>query len=907
MNALLKKEIRLLGPSFAAGLVATLGILFLGPDPGSSTALIAIGVFLAVVAVVIFLALSSFGAEMSAGTFALLLAQPVSRERIWRIKTGLLAGALVLGGCFWCALLYLRFVLMPHPKGFADFWDIAPATWIFLPVIYSGALWTVLLFRQVMVAFWVTLLLPAVLLQLLLLGLGEDATNLFPRVAVGLMLVYSIAGFIFARRLFLHAEDIAWTGGNITLPEVRGLNRWLSRGKSQRTRRPVTALFWKELLLHQAQLLVAGGLAVIHLVFIVVRNVGHVDPSGTTAFLLTNYWAIWIIMPVLVGAAALAEERKFGTQAGQLCLPVSPRAQFWLKLGTTLLVGVLLGLVPPLVLEGLASVAAPWLHLPVLLNPFGRILHPDPGALLAWLLLVLALGFVSFYASTLTRNSLQALGPAILGIMLLGFIGRASYQPWLVGLGDWWRGGLLILIATPLLILTLLRLAGQNFRVLQFSGADWRRNLISLIATLALAVVATTAIFHRFWEKLTPLPAHGLARWSLQEPPVLRSRGDVYEVTFPDGRAWVGSYISTSGSHWDYLLGNYRFTASPNDHFVAGGDWQQLVRLQDAQLAGIKSDGSLWVAAEPRGYVQNSHPRPGNPPWMVKRSETMIRVGAASDWQQIAPNFLSALLIKKDGTLWRWGTNNWDFKHHKWPGMQTFIPERVGTESDWAELSFAGWQLVLRQTNGQVWSTGTQQTRRSRELAPGLAVGDLGNFGTNQWRSLTTVCSIGNWNNSEWTSCRVGVREDGTLHAFIQHRSDTANVAGTVDTTDVPLSRDAQWVQAASCNFQTVTLKRDGSLWLWDFPLDYQALGTRVANVVQTTKPVRMDPHSDWVAIADAGYGIISLAADGSLWYWPLLGTPNYVPNRYDASFFPLLDFSRRPQKLTTIPPPATR
>jgi len=49
-----------------------------------------------------------------------------------------------------------------------------------------------------------------------------------------------------------------------------------------------------------------------------------------------------------------------------------------------------------------------------------------------------------------------------------------------------------------------------------------------------------------------------------------------------------------------------------------------------------------------------------------------------------------------------------------------------------------------------------------------------------------------------------------------------------------------------------------------------------------------------WIAIASAEGGIVSLAADGSLWYW-LLDSAD------DLKLAPLLELSRKPQFLGNI------
>src|SRR5438093_2329785 len=40
----------------------------------------------------------------------------------------------------------------------------------------------------------------------------------------------------------------------------------------------------------------------------------------------------WVVVPLLAGAVSVAEERKLGTMEAQLCMPISSRLQFAIKL-----------------------------------------------------------------------------------------------------------------------------------------------------------------------------------------------------------------------------------------------------------------------------------------------------------------------------------------------------------------------------------------------------------------------------------------------------------------------------------------------------------------------------------------------------------------------------------------------
>jgi len=73
-----------------------------------------------------------------------------------------------------------------------------------------------------------------------------------------------------------------------------------------------------------------------------------------------------------------------------------------------------------------------------------------------------------------------------------------------------------------------------------------------------------------------------------------------------------------------------------------------------------------------------------------------------------------------------------------------------------------------------------------------------------------------------------------------------------------------------------VAIKSDGSLWQIRL-----AMGNSFSNGLPLAKelvgqPMRLGVHHDWVAVTSVERGVVSLAADGSLWFWPNRADYNY-------------------------------
>jgi len=912
MNPLVKKEIRLLLPSVAVCWALGLTNLFFrfNPDGSLQGWWWFVPAFVFCGAMTVMLALNSFGAEISSGTFSNLLAQPVSRQKIWDTKILVLAVSLLAVGIFWSACGVVRLAVLGRNLGLLD---LVTTVGTFGLVVFSGGLWTVLLVRQVAAAFWFTVLVPGVMLVVLAGLLAGNSDEFNEGVIASVLGAYSLAGFFFARWLFFRAQDVQWSGGAIVLPEMRGLARLKSLVGARGARSPRAALWRKEFQLYQSQFIMALALAVLHLGVIAIRKWAHFPRNSSTEFVLENFWGLWLVMPFLIGCAAVAEERKLGTHEAQLCLPVTRRAQFTVKLCVVLLLSILFGVAMPLLFEGTRVLPDAQIGLlSAFSSQFGGQMPAAVSQtflghcieqinrflpLLTFAGLAAAIGAVSFYISTLTRNTLQALAPAVLGIMLGSFLMIVARAEEFVTY-PLWHGWLIYFIGVPVMVLALLVLAFWNFRHFAPGWKLWLRNLLALAASLSFAIAATAAIYHRAWDKLTPFePPHGTARPALAKPASLSEYRKEISVHLSDGRIWTTHFMPSpiKSSLFAFALGNFT-VAVDKGSFLEGSNWA-VVKSSPWEWVGIKTDGTLWVSEKPRpaGGFQTSEVK-------VNEGEMrhLVQFGNETNWSSLQPAYLSALLVKTDGTLWRWGPSSFDLKHKPWPGLRTFTPYRLGTESNWAEVFQNGYDIYFRKTDGSLWAQSynpSDTNKTTLQIDRGLAVQSMAGPGYSKFRSMAEV-----WRGLAY---QVGIQDDGTFRIWADQRLNINSHRGYYawSPVDLPIGGETNWLAVADSRQKLVTLKDDGSLWLWDFSWDRWRGWNPGCDEreMQNTIPTRLGTHSDWIAIASGGaFGtvdecghIVSLAADGSLWYWPLEQSDYYYG--INQKFEPLLDIPRKP------------
>jgi ABC-type transport system involved in multi-copper enzyme maturation permease subunit len=823
----------------------------------------------------VLLAVDSFGREFSLGTFSSLMVQPLERRQIWRTKLTVLltAAALIFAAYFISCELRLHLAFMNGHS----IWAANPiitnhelamamlASGVVLFVALTGGLWTALLLRQIAAAFWIALLAPIGLLTLIVFfptPVNQEPDGLGVRLVLfSAAALYVYFAFWLAHRLFFRVEDAVWTGGIVSFSKWRYFERKGQRALSLRRHRPLAVLLKKEFQLHSISLFFAVALLGLHGVVLFLRVFWSNSHPNTLAAITTDYfWCLWLILPLMIGCMAVAEERKLGVAENQLCLSVSRRRQFFLKLMCTLFLGVLLGGVLPVALETAALLSGAPSGFFKSSIPGPELNHGLVGSLIAIVALAAGLAGVSFFASTLARNFLQALSLAIVisvgcgfFVAFIGFLGdqKATFfglmpMPWL----------LLFLIGMPVLLVLFLWLGYRNFCDYQESGRLWRRNLLGLLGALLFVCASSALIYNRPWEIFQPgeLP-HGTPVFSLANRPAFQNPyiSNDLRVRLPDGRVWCDSleeFFWKNKSNrwkqlWQALVDPVPVSGGPRA-FIAGSNWvsttTERVHFWDpnpapldhatevvghADTVGIRSDGTLWLASETKPFV-----------WT---GANMSQWGTETNWRQVIRYGNQLVLLKMDGTLWQWGTNQLAYGREwrtNWPSVRNFQPHQIGTNADWQEIFW----IYARKKDGSVWQLDVDWKN--------------GNFKLNRQTELDPVVS-------QTFSYPSYVGRDGTLWVInlalfnrTEHLSEEAK-------RFLRVGRETNWLAAAVFSYRLVALKTDGTLWQWNLS------SAKTSDEFAQNPPSRLGIHHDWMALAAVPDGVVSLAADGSLWLWP--------------------------------------
>jgi hypothetical protein len=825
MSLLARKELRLLLPAWIAALAAASMPLWIGQD------------FLAVAVIcflltALFLGLTPFGQEMNWGTFGLLLSQPERRERFWKIKSGLLAFAMLSA---WALLVLSWWIASRHMERwnttvFNSFSDMIKGSGCMALAAFSGGLWTTLLLREMTTAFFTSVLVPTVIqgafaVILWFAGCQESQAVTFNYVVVA---VYAVAGYFLARRLFMRAQDVAWTGGQISLASGRGnLFGWLAIGFREK-RGPWSALIWKELQMQQFTLAIVPLLLGVHLAALAVR---HFAPLWAAKVQVFDFAALlWMGAPIVVGCAVVAEERRYNTLEGFLCLPVRKRNQLLVKFAVVMALGTVLGGALPSVLEFLGR---------------GTLVEGLRNGLLLPVLLAAAIAGISFFASTMSRGMLQAFTLALLFPVLVGASYAVMLDKFRPALAVSQYGGwLLPVFLWPALLISYVWMAFRNYKCLQTGWSLVLGNAAGFIAVLAAVLLVAGSIYNRSWEYFMGLePQHGSARLSgpgrafIAGSLMMASRPEShsYYALLPDGRLWVGKVGNNGPMNPGWNLGKL------SGHFADGSNWVDLAVTYSTGAAALKSDGTLWK------FPSSTDPS---------------QIGSASDWKKVVAEANWFLALKKDGTIWGWGTDQSGILTNrldeKGRGLKFPDPIEIWQESDWVDVFAPGHGLAVAvKRDGVLWKWGFRTDSAGRDLKyPDYHQLVRVDMGGDDWSSLA----------GSYDGLLMGVRTDGSLWAGISdpyytHHDGDPSLFGTripkghrgSGLQVVRIGTKSDWVGVTVGDSQFLALEADGTFWTIAYDLSHSG---------------RPSKYHDWLAASVNIWMTWTLAKDGTINCW---------------------------------------
>jgi alpha-tubulin suppressor-like RCC1 family protein len=309
----------------------------------------------------------------------------------------------------------------------------------------------------------------------------------------------------------------------------------------------------------------------------------------------------------------------------------------------------------------------------------------------------------------------------------------------------------------------------------------------------------------------------------------------------PDGSLWALGGAKAAGFNKVSLMNVFpspvflqipRRVGTDSDWSQVAGGWEHTVAL--------KNDGSLWAwGRHSFGQVGLAN--------ITNFYGTPTHIGTKGNWTQVCAYNFGSLALRKDGSLWAWGYNNYGQLGDGTTNSRS-IPTMIGTERDWKTIAAGGFASYALKSNGTLWCWGHGLT--GLDLAP-RQIGTETN-----WLAI-----------SAYDFTMLALRTDGTLWL----KSANANVAAPAYVpvmTDnlTQIGPDHDWVEIYPSENSFFARKKDGSWWgCGDNRGDQFGLGT---NTTKLAAPQRLPFTFEPWAFAPEGTTTLLLGRDGKLWTW---------------------------------------
>ena len=250
---------------------------------------------------------------------------------------------------------------------------------------------------------------------------------------------------------------------------------------------------------------------------------------------------------------------------------------------------------------------------------------------------------------------------------------------------------------------------------------------------------------------------------------------------------------------------------------------------------------------------------------------TPTRVGSADNWVRISGYGNHFLALNEDGELWGWGGNTngqVGVGFNSPPLGGVLVPTRIGTASNWVDISAGNQRSFAVNDLGELWAWGDNLQGR---LGGGPAGGGVPLTAT----TYNTPRRVGT--GTDWAYVSAGntnsgvVTHDGHLYTW---GTNTAGSLGqglgtlTVIHINVPtrVGTADNWSMVAMGDNTSFAINDLGELWGWG--TNGTRLGLGAGDTAHRDEPVRIGTASNWEYVASARTHSGAITECSQLWLW---------------------------------------
>ena len=289
---------------------------------------------------------------------------------------------------------------------------------------------------------------------------------------------------------------------------------------------------------------------------------------------------------------------------------------------------------------------------------------------------------------------------------------------------------------------------------------------------------------------------------------------DIISITYTSEILFIFNEVSAGSSHTVAIKKDGTLWAWGYNYNGQLGDGTTIDRHSPVQIGvdnswssvsagsnhtvAIKKDGTLWAWT----YFWSA---PGvSIPLGILYSP--VQIGADNNWSSVSAGQNHAVAIKKDGTLWAWGSNWVGQLGDGTAGTSRYSPVQIGVENNWSSVSAnSSNHTVAIKKDGTLWAWGRNE------------YGRLGDGTTIDRHSPVQIEMDVNWSSvSAGYNHTVAIKKDGTLWAWGRNEYGQLGNGTTTDRhSSVQIEMDVNWSSVSAGHNHAVAIKKDGTLWAW--------------------------------------------------------------------------------------------
>ena len=165
--------------------------------------------------------------------------------------------------------------------------------------------------------------------------------------------------------------------------------------------------------------------------------------------------------------------------------------------------------------------------------------------------------------------------------------------------------------------------------------------------------------------------------------------------------------IRSDGTLWDLVYSDNKILQQITASGITNNDWEKISAGGNHTVA-IKKNGTLWA------WGDNSFGQLGYDTFESIKSAAPCQIGKDTNWLMVSAGDLHTMAIKRDGSLWAWGSNA---SGQLGSNTETYspVPIRIGNDK-WIQVSAGYRHTVAIKSNGILYAWGDN---RSGQLGDG--------------------------------------------------------------------------------------------------------------------------------------------------------------------------------------------